>query len=419
MTPVTWLELSKSHTQLQLTQNLAQLGLLEPAPLEGTGDAPTWEVLGIRANAPLEGAAIAWLCAWGLLQKQQGRSLEFVGDPKVLRYLSRVNLLGHLGASDSEKFRRHSEAGRFIPLTLLQDAGDVYQAVNQVCDLVLAQVEGARAFIPALEWATNEVMDNVLIHAQAPVPGVLMAQYYPKKALLELCICDMGRGIRQSLSESHPTSSDTQALELAVQRGITRNIHEGQGNGLAGTLQIVERNGGRFTLWSGTGRLQGTGDPAKITKTKTTSGNSSGKPNYSLAGTGVSLALHTQNAVALEDTFIANSSGETWGYLQAKAETLALEGSINIALECIHTGGRPPARVLRQHLLQTLAHSSQPLILDFSEVSSASSSFLDELLGRLALELGLPIFEERIQITAMNPTLQRMAQVVIRQRLES
>lgn len=59
----------------------------------------------------------------------------------------------------------------------------------------------------------------------------------------------------------------------------------------------------------------------------------------------------------------------------------------------------------------------ETLVLDFSRVRSASSSFLDELLGRLAYEQGKDIFATRVSLTGMDPTIRKMANVVIAQRL--
>jgi hypothetical protein len=61
----------------------------------------------------------------------------------------------------------------------------------------------------------------------------------------------------------------------------------------------------------------------------------------------------------------------------------------------------------------------EPLILDFYGVKSAASSFLDELLGRLADEdpRGQAMFDGPVRIQGMNPTVQAMANVVVAQRL--
>ena len=98
----------------------------------------------------------------------------------------------------------------------------------------------------------------------------------------------------------------------------------------------------------------------------------------------------------------------------------ASDGSLNVAVECLHTGGRAPAKLLRRKIQGLLpAMDGEPLILDFSGVKSAASSFLDELLGRLAAEdpRGQAIFEGPVRIQGMNPTVQAMANVVVAQRL--
>jgi hypothetical protein len=81
---------------------------------------------------------------------------------------------------------------------------------------------------------------------------------------------------------------------------------------------------------------------------------------------------------------------------------------------------RDPAKLLRRKIQSLLpAMDGEPLILDFSGVKSAASSFLDELLGRLADEdpRGQAVFDGPVRIQGMNPTVQAMANVVVAQRL--
>lgn len=60
----------------------------------------------------------------------------------------------------------------------------------------------------------------------------------------------------------------------------------------------------------------------------------------------------------------------------------------------------------------------QPLLLNFAGITSTSSSFLDELLGRLILELGVPVFNNKVKVVNMKESINQMANVVIKQRLE-
>lgn len=56
------------------------------------------------------------------------------------------------------------------------------------------------------------------------------------------------------------------------------------------------------------------------------------------------------------------------------------------------------------------------MILDFEGVSNAASSFLDELLGRLAFSLGEEKFRSMIKVKSISKDLLAMAEVVIHQR---
>jgi hypothetical protein len=46
--------------------------------------------------------------------------------------------------------------------------------------------------------------------------------------------------------------------------------------------------------------------------------------------------------------------------------------------------------------------SSYRIVIDFNRVSVVSSSFADELIGKLVVELGFTGFTQRIQLTGMN-----------------
>ena len=78
-----------------------------------------------------------------------------------------------------------------------------------------------------------------------------------------------------------------------------------------------------------------------------------------------------------------------------------------------------PARQLRYKILNLMPDYEGPFPLDFAGIESASSSFLDELLGRLVLRLGHERFAQSIRVQNLTPELKDMANVVIHQRLES
>jgi hypothetical protein len=97
----------------------------------------------------------------------------------------------------------------------------------------------------------NEVIDNIRLHAEATAPGTVCAQFYPKRHRLDVAIVDQGRGIKRALEESYTLTDYREAISTALMRGVTRNPEVGQGNGLAGTHDIVELNGGELQIWTG------------------------------------------------------------------------------------------------------------------------------------------------------------------------
>ena len=106
-----------------------------------------------------------------------------------------------------------------------------------------------------------------------------------------------------------------------------------------------------------------------------------------------------------------------WSYIDAEAERIGQAGGIRVVDECINTGTRPPAQRLRRKVQSLLPEIPGPLVLDFAGVQSATSSFLDELLGRMAASLGADEFHRRVQVVEMEPLIRHMANVVIEQRI--
>jgi len=356
-------------------------------------------------------SCIAVMGAWGQDMRRRGHDVEFYGDDSTLRYLARMDLFRLVEFRYRENFERHVEGGRFIPLHKVENPKDCVKVINRIGDLVLHHFDNARDFFPAMEWAVNEVMDNIAIHSQTPVPGVACAQFFPEKGRVEIGICDMGRGIKASLSERYELWSHGDAITKALERGVTRNPEVGQGNGLAGTLEIAKVNEGTFHIWSGDACF-------KMSQGK--------EPKFTIIpeipGTGVFLSLDTTKPVNLRtDTFIgASQFGDNESsYIYNESERVTMGDGLVVADECFHTGSRPPAKDLRRKILTLLPDVDRhPLLLNFAGVKSASSSFLDELLGRLVLELGVPVFQSKVTVINMSETIKQMANVVIKQRLE-
>jgi hypothetical protein len=172
---------------------------------------------------------------------------------------------------------------------------------------------------------------------------------------------------------------------------------------MAGALEISRRNEGGLQVW--------TGDVVY----RVVDGAERGFVQVpEVPGTGAMFSLDTRRPVDLTTTWIA---GGDWSYIDAAAERIAEAGGIRVADECINTGTRAPATRLRRKIENLLPEMNEPLTLDFSGVHCATSSFLDELLGRLVICLGRQRFETRLRLTGMDSMLRRLANVVVAQRL--
>jgi hypothetical protein len=346
---------------------------------------------------------MAFLGAWGLYLQSMGGGISVTGNDDTRRYLARMDVFQALDIPYTENFERHNEAGRFVPMKLVQ--GDSCKsAVDAVCELVLHQFDNAGDFLPALEWAVMEITDNILIHARSGTSGVRCAQYFPERQRLDVGLCDMGRGIMASLSESHTVLSHGDAMRKALQRGITRDKVNCMGNGLASSHDIAKVNGGSFQVWTGDVTYRMVARKAK-----------GFVRHVSVLGTGLLLSLKTDRPFDLRETFIDQRS---FTYIDAEAQRVTDSGGLRILGECVHTGSRPPATGLRRKILTLLPQMDSPLLLDFDGVKSASSSFLDELVGRLALELGMENLKAKIRLVNASDRLRGMANVVVKQRLE-
>ncbi|MBD1194503.1 STAS-like domain-containing protein [Vulcanococcus sp. Clear-D1] len=346
------------------------------------------------------------------MARSTGTTIKLRGEAKTLAALQLIGLNQLLDIPGSNANVQPAKAPTVgvLPLTPIATEDQQFQAVDAICAIALAAVDNASAFIPALEWLANEILGNILTHAASETPGVVCAQYRPKQQRFDIGICDMGRGLLGSLQPAFPdVRSYGQAIDKAIERGVTRDPAIGQGNGMAGSYEIVRLNGGTYQIW--------TGDVVyELNKSKRRPGFQSMPAVF---GTGVMFSLDTSKPVDLANTWIASATGAECLFLNTQTDA-ASDTGLNVAAECLHTGGRAPAKLLRRKIQSLLpAMDGEPLILDFSCVKSAASSFLDELLGRLADEdpRGQAVFDGPVRIQGMNPTVQAMANVVVAQRL--
>ncbi len=288
------------------------------------------------------------------------------------------------------------------------ESAEVFKLVTMFVEALAAAHVCSTGVLEGYEWCLNEVLDNVLQHSDGSA-GFVMMQVHRSNNRLSICISDHGQGIFRSLSESkyRPTSA-LNALTLAVKAGVTRDPAVGQGNGLWGLSEIVRRNSGSFNLISG---------PAAIFFDGQTSKTFERLPcNKGRHGTSVIFQINTDKPIDVSEALGGGKYHHTNLFLES-LETSA--GSHEIKVQSIShgTGTRRSGLSVRTYVLNIFEQGSQRVVLDFSDVGMISSSFADELIGKLAAHFGFVAFAQRVTLKNVNETILPLIDRSVSQRL--
>lgn len=312
----------------------------------------------------------------------------------------------------------------FIPLVSYETHNELNEIINETLRHFSRIASFKKGVLDGLEWALNEVADNVLIHSGGSKGWIQLAQQ-PSKGLIEIVVVDCGRGILDSLREGHPDlKTDAAALAKAVEKGVTRNTNIGQGNGLAGTLRIAIAAGGFANLYSGQGLLR------YFPKDSAGKLNHSGIPHKSASehlhvetvsfvqGTTVSITLPTNRELDVAHALWGRSPTSVFEnqYKSESGESV----TYRVADEATGFGNRHSAKPLRTAVENLMSQfPEQKINIDFSDVNIISASFADEFVARLAKSVGVMTFFQRVNIVGMNDFVRRTMDAVMEQRLNS
>lgn len=265
--------------------------------------------------------------------------------------------------------------------------------------------------IKSLTWSLNEVMDNVFIHSEAGC-GYVMGQLHQKTKKIAFTIFDSGIGIFNSLrnSEFHP-HYPLDAITLAIKEEVTRDRSVGQGNGLFGLHSIVKNgNGSLEIVSSGASYRYNNGD---INTYKYLPVISKDKP-----GTIVDFQLSYDRDISLSEALVFR--GKSYPIVDMYIESFDDDNGNNYFSVKEHadgTGTREAAIRLKNEIMNLIAETKKTVILDFKDIAVMSSSFADELIAKLLLELGLFQFNNLIKLRGLDTEQQNILQRSVIQRL--
>ena|SRR5579863_627888 len=333
--------------------------------------------------------------------------LELPDDPLLARLFKNSNWAYLIDPQQYEKSSYVSN--KHIPAAIYTSADTHYQAVNEIVDKLLGLLEGfTRDQLAALEWAVNEITDNVLNHASSAVGGIVQLTTKSKSNVVEFVVCDAGVGIPRTLREAHKDlTSDVAALDRAIREGVTRNRSTNMGNGLFGSFRLAQLSDGYFSIHSGYARLDfNQKDGLRVSQLASP---------YS--GTAIVCGINTAKPDILAEAL--SFRGTKYVPSNSYVDRLIENSGASVMLKEISQsfGSRDAAKPVRVRLENLLAASPAQIEVRLDDVALISSSFADEVFGKLFAQLGPVAFMSRVKISGANTIVSRLIDRAITQRL--
>ncbi len=358
-------------------------------------------------------APVLGLCARVL--KMQLEKFDFTlklpNDQKLARHFQNANWAYLF---DPAKYSPSNVKGTTIfPATQFFDTEGQQRAVNSIIDGILSATKNiGRQGFAAFEWSVNEITDNVLVHSQSEVGGIVqMSTFTRRTQRIEYVVVDAGIGIPKSLRRAHPElKSDAEALNQAVKEGVTRDKTLGQGNGLYGSYRVCREGEGIFHLQSAHAKLVFTrGQGLQITTEK-----------VPFQGTLIDAQVNFSDPHLLSEALkFGGKVHVPTDFIESRYEILDTEEVRFVILEEAPSfrsrlGGTPV-----RYKLQNLATMcpGQKIIVDFAGIPLVSSSFADEVFGKLFLEMGPMAFSQRFEFLNLPILVRQLIDRAISQRL--
>lgn len=359
-------------------------------------------------------AAMLPLCAHAL-QLRTNRidvRLKLPQNDRLARLFVNTGWAHFLCPRDYEQPRRDNFSRQF-PAAIYSTHEQQDNLLNELLEKLLAVVPNFnRSAFAAVEWALCEITDNVTNHSQSDIGGLLQLSIFDiARKKVEFTVADAGLGVTTTLRAAKPEiKSDIDALMESVRSGVTRNIVDYQGNGLYGTLEICRAGGGKFTL--------NAGHAALICMNGTVQAKHETIP---FIGTTVDAHIDFSEPSLLEKALAINGAiHKPVDYIEVKYEQDDLRSiPFKVKEQAISFRSRPAGRPMRTKLANLIANCpGQLLYVDFENITVVSSSFADEVFGKLFVELGPMNFMQSVRLINVSPTVQALIDRAIKQRMQ-
>ncbi|GAB6391821.1 MAG: DUF4325 domain-containing protein [Treponematales bacterium] len=359
--------------------------------------------------------AMVMLCTY--TQKYLGENIDFdLLLPRVDK-IQRLFLNSNWAylISPTQHFASKFLGYRQVPATRYSTTGEQAQIVEKMMDSMLrSYTDLDRKSFAAIEWAINEIMDNVLTHSESPIGGIAqLSTYWGKNKKIEIIVSDAGSGIYNTLKGHQvPTPNGpkiintlTDSLLYAVEEGVTNG--RGQGNGLFGANNICSESNGKLVIDSGPTLLicnKKDGKNAKLHK-------------IPIMGTTIWATINCNISDLLEKALKFNNRvHHVTDYIEIHYE-MKDENIFLVRREAQSVGSRLDGFSVRTKIKNLSNMMNDVIYIDFSDIPVASSSFLDEFIVKLIEETGLDCFRSRYKIVNLSDTILKLLDKSFRQRM--
>lgn len=364
-----------------------------------------------KCTAAFAGPMLA-LCAHVLRLRGNRIDFELImpDDSRLSRLFRNANWAHFIEPRSytESSFRGHTQ----VAATQFRDPDEQSRAVNRIVNAILGAIPDLeRSDFAALEWSINEITDNVIVHSESPIGGLVQVSTFSRnQKRVEYIVADAGMGIPATLrSGKAEILSDTEALDCAIREGVTRDKSVGQGNGLFGSFQICSHSGGRFQIDSGHAKLFYSATAGLAIRNET----------IPVEGTVVIAQIDFSSPHLLEEALrFAGKKHRPVDFVETRYEQQMGEDLLFPLREEARTfGSRASGTPVRNKLLNLLRMCpTQRVVIDCSGIPLVSSSFADEVFGKLFVQLGPLAFMQRVTVVNVESIVRSLVDRAITQR---
>ncbi len=342
--------------------------------------------------------AVVPICAAIQKYRALGYEIEILNPPTVVK---NMNFDEPLPAG---RINENASANAFSHIWRFSTSDEVSILTEAYAKVLAEKVECEQGVIDAFHWCISELLDNVLQHSQS-AEGFVIVQVHSESKRIAICLTDTGIGILESLRHSsHHPNNAADAITLALKEGVTRDSEAHQGNGLWGLNEIVRENGGQLAVKSERGLVEH--NPEKDVYV------SNSLPPFQ--GTIIDFQLDASKPISLSKALSGHEpvSLRLEEYEDAKGDSV-----ISVKDHAHGTGTRIAAKQLRNIVMTLFNDKQSKIALDFVGIGIISSSFADELVGKLVVRFGFFNFQQVIELRNMNETVQAIVHRSVAQRM--